>query len=211
MNSVVRPIRGVGALPAVGAEPTNQHSRLLPSLFENLDTSRLVSVLDAGPAISETVRFFGQFRCRMHIANLYSEPLVRDQQDDLTEQEMKAAFRDALNFQVGTLVDVCLFWDFLNYLSRPALRAFSAALAPYIHSGTRGHGFSVLSVETPLRNQQYGVVEPEVLSVRQSTQAQLDYYPHSHEELNESFNCFRIQRGWLLPDGRLEIALNAQV
>ena len=58
---------------------------------------------------------------------------------------MKQEFRNILNFKVGTLIDVCLFWDFLNYLNRPALRAFSAALKPYVHAGTRAHGFSVLS------------------------------------------------------------------
>ena len=116
-----------------------------------------------------------------------------------------------MDFKVGTLIDVCLFWDFLNYLSRPALRAFSSALAPYIHAGTRAHGFSVLNVETPLRNQQYGIGDLNTLCVRQNKAAQLDYYPHSHDELNESMTCFNIGRGWLLPDGRLEILLKAAV
>ena len=211
MNSVVRPIRGPGALPAAGPETVTQYSRLFPSLFENLDTGRLVTVLEVGPAIPETIRFFGQFRSRIYVADLYGEPLVCDQHEEQPEQELTAAFRNVLDFPVGTLFDVCLFWDFLNYLNRPALRAFSSALRPYVHPGTRGHGFSVLSVETSLRNQQYGIVQPDTLSIRQSNKPQLDYYPHSHEELNGSFDSFHIDRGWLLPDGRLEILLNAQV
>ena len=188
-----------------------QSSRLFPSLFEGIDPMHRLSVFEAGPATPETIHFLGQFKSRIHIADLYSESLVRTQQKDLCEDEMKQEFHDILGFKVGTLIDVCLFWDFLNYLSRPALRAFSAALSPYVHAGTRAHGFSVLNVETPLRNQQYGIVSADTLSIRQSAAAQLNYYPHSHEELNTSMSCFEIRRGWLLPDGRLEILLSAVV
>ena len=188
-----------------------QQSRLFPSLFKQLDISRKLTVLEAGPAVPETIRYLGQFKSRIHIANLYEEPLVREQQNELAETEMKQTFQDLLRFPRGTLIDICLFWDFLNYLNRPALRAFSAALRPYIHAGTRAHGFSVLNVETPLRNQQYGIVQPDTLSIRPGRLAQLDYYPHSHEELSACLCCFNIGRGWLLPDGRLEILLHAQL
>lgn len=188
-----------------------QASRLLPALFKHTDLQKKLNVLDIGPAVPETINFFGQFKSRIHVAGLFSEGLVRKQQEDISEKEMKQEFQTLLDLKVGTLIDICLFWDFLNYLNRPALRAFSSALRPYIHKGTRGHGFSVLNVETPLRNQQYGIGNPETLCIRPGRESQLDYYPHSHEELNQSFNCFEIGRGWLLPDGRLEILLNAVV
>ena len=197
--------------PKPGAGVQQQSSRLFPSLFKAVDPLHRLRVFDVGPANPETVHFIGQFKSRIHIADLYSESLVRTQQRDLCEQELKQEFQKLLGFKVGTLIDVCLFWDFLNYLSQPALRAFSAALGPYIHAGTRAHGFSVLNVETPLRNQQYGIVSADTLSIRQGTAAQLEYYPHTHEELNVSMSCFDIGRGWLLPDGRLEILLKAVV
>ena len=190
---------------------TQQSSRLLASLFRKVDPNIKFTVLESGPANPETIRFFGQFKSKIHVASLFSEQLVREQQFELSEKEMKLEFQNVLDLKVGTLIDVCLFWDFLNYLNRPALRAFSSALRPFIHSGTRAHGFTVLNIETPLRNQQYGIENPETLSVRPGKGSQLDYYPHSHEELNSAFNCFEIGRGWLLPDGRLEILLNAVV
>ena len=91
------------------------------------------------------------------------------------------------------------------------LRAFNAALKPYVHGGTRGHGFSVLNVETPLSNREYGVVNPDTLCSRPARLAQLNYYPHPHEELNACLTSFRIARGWLLADGRLEILFEAKV
>ena len=202
---------GAPSLRALKAGVTHQSSRLFPSLFVGIDPMHRLNVFDAGPATSETIRFLGQFKSRIHVADLYSESLVRTQQKDLSEEEMKREFQKILGFKVGTLIDVCLFWDFLNYLNRPALRAFSAALNPYIHAGTRAHGFSVLNVETPLRDQQYGIASTDTLAIRPSAVRQLDYYPHSHEELNASMSCFDIGRGWLLPDGRLEILLKAVV
>ncbi|NND44012.1 MAG: hypothetical protein HKN58_01720 [Xanthomonadales bacterium] len=183
-------------------------SRLLPSLFAGLNPRRL-RVFEAGPANPETIRFLGQVQSRIHVVDLYSEPLVRVHQSELSEAEMKREFQQVLGFRVGTLIDVCLFWDVLNYLSRPALRAFSAALKPYVHPGTRAHGFSVLNVETPLRNQQYGILDESSISVRPGRREQLRYYPHSHEELNHCLSCFEVGRGWLLPDGRLEILLES--
>jgi hypothetical protein len=200
---------GSGSLRGDKTGMVQQSSRLFSSLFVDVDPKRRLNVFEAGAAISETVEFFSQYKTRIHIAGLYSEPLVVDQQKELSEQEMKLEFQKLFGFKVGTLIDVCLFWDFLNYLSRPALRAFSAALKPYVHAGTMAHGFSVLNVETPLRNQQYGISALDTLCVRRNKAAQLEYYPHSHEELNESLHCFKIGRGWLLPDGRLEILLNA--
>jgi hypothetical protein len=183
----------------------------MPSLFRGLDPQWRLNVLEAGPAVPETINFFGQMKSRIHVTNLFSESMVREQQQELSEQEMKLEFQKILNFKVGTMIDICLFWDFLNYLNRPALRAFASALRPYIHKGTRAHGFSVLNIETPLKNQRYGITSPEKLAVRPGKSSQLDYFPHSHEELNGSFNCFEVGRGWLLPDGRLEILLNALV
>ena len=190
---------------------TYQSSRLFPSLFLKTDPKKRLSVLEAGTATRESIAFLGQFKSRIHVANLFSEDLIREQQAKLSEKEMKREFQNLLNFKVGTLIDVCLFWDFLNYLNPTALRAFSSALRPYIHKGTRAHGFTVLNVETPLRNQQYGIGSPDTLCVRQGKQSQLEYFPHSHDELNGSFDCFEIGRGWLLPDGRLEILLKARV
>ncbi|NIN55316.1 MAG: hypothetical protein GTN84_08235 [Hydrogenophaga sp.] len=199
--------------PSPGARPApeRQQSRLLPAVFARLKPAPRLRVLEVGLALPETVAFFSQWPCRLRFADLYSEALVRDQQNDLSQKKMQREFTELLGFPVGSMLDLVLFWDFLNYLNRPALRAFSAALQPYVHPGTRAHGFSVLNVQTPLRNQKYSIEQPDTVLVRPAGRKQLHYYPHSHEELNESMSCFDIERGWLLPDGRLEILLAATV
>ena len=41
----------------------------------------------------------------------------------------------------------------------PALRAFNAALRPWLHSGTRAHGFAVHHLAARVDNIRYGVPE----------------------------------------------------
>ena len=50
-----------------------QPSRLLPKLFERVDPSRPLTVLILGPALPETVSFFSQFRCKLHVVDLARE------------------------------------------------------------------------------------------------------------------------------------------
>lgn len=188
-----------------------QSSRLLPALFGKLSPDRCLTVLDVGPAMPETVRFFSAYRCRLHIQDLFEAPFVRHRQTEMEEAELKQAFIDRLCLPRGTLIDVCLFWDFLNYLTPRSLRALNGALRPYVHSGSLGHGFSVLNVETPLSNRRYGVVEGDQLCSKPARLEQLAYYPHTHEELNACLASFNIARGWLLADGRLEMLLEAAV
>lgn len=205
---------GVSALPHSGQpspERSRQASRLLPELFAEVRPDRPLTLLDVGPAMSETVRYFSQFRCRLHIKDLYGEDFVRERQEELDEAELKQAFQDQLALPRGTLIDICLFWDFLNYLTPKALRALDSALRPYLHPGSRAHGFSVLSVKTPLSNRRYGILDQERLCIRPARRRQMAYFPHKHEELDACLGSFQIARGWLLADGRLEMLLEATV
>ncbi|MGA0264983.1 MAG: hypothetical protein ACO3KY_03745 [Lysobacterales bacterium] len=207
MNSAVTPLSAEGAASTAPV----QSSRLLPSLFDQIQADRRITVLDVGPAVPETVRFFSQYTSRLHICDLFEERLVREQQDDFNESEMRQAFTRLLRLPRGTLIDICLFWDFPNYLKPHSLRALGAALKPYLHPGTRGHGFSVLNVNTPLSNLSYGIVRPDALCSRPSRHPQMGYFPHTHEALSDCLGHLKIERGWLLADGRLEMLLQARL
>jgi hypothetical protein len=172
-----------------------------------LDVNRRLTVLEIGPALSETVDFFSQFKCRLHFVDLFHEPFVREQQAKLSEKELRHAFEEQFRFPAGTQIDLCLFWDFLSYLDDPALRAFNAALRPWIHSKTRAHGYGVHHLAIRLENVQYGIIDKETLSVRQRRSAQLPHHPHSQIEMHEMLTCFDFERGLLLPEGKLEMLL----
>ncbi len=186
-------------------------SKLFSSLFERRDESDHLTVFDIGPATPETVSFFSQFKCRLIFADLFSEPLPQKADDEEESDEaFQARFTALLNLPAGTQLDICLFWDFLNYLERDSLAAFSAALQPYIHKDTRAHGFGVINSRTTLDNCQYGIQSSDTLSSRPRAEQQLPYYPHPQQELNQALECFNISKGVLMTDGRLEILLRPE-
>jgi hypothetical protein len=201
----------VPAGPAgVGPVASRLGSKLFASLFQALDASHRLTVLEIGSALPETVEFFSQFKCRLNFVDLYGEGFVRDQAD-LSEAELRHAFEERLRLPAGTRLDLCLFWDFLTYLDDPALRAFNSALRPWLHAGTRAHGYGAHHLAVRLAHVRYGIHDRETLSVRERRGQQLRTHPHSQVEMQDMLDCFAFERGLLLPDGRLEMLLKPRV
>ena len=195
------------AARATGPIVSRHQSKVLGNLFRHLDPGHRLEVLEIGPALPETVDFFSQFRCRLHFIDLYNEPFLRDRQEELSETELRHAFEQKLAFEKGTRLDICLFGDFLSFLDDRALRAFNSALRPWIHEGTRAHGFGGQHLAVKLEHQQYGIIDNETLSVRSRHTDSMPYHPHSQVEMADMLNCFAFERGLLLPSGKLEMVL----
>jgi hypothetical protein len=187
-----------------------QPSKLFSSLLRTGDPEQRLTILEVGPALPETVDFFSRYRCRIHVLDLFSEPLVRDLQKVTSPIEIQQRFEELMVFPQDTKLDICLFWDFLCYLDDAALRAFDAALRPFIHHGTRAHGFGAHHLAIRLENKRYGVLDENTLSVRPGRAGQAETHPHSQVEMHEMLSCFDFDRGLLLPDGKLELLLKAR-
>jgi len=207
MSVSARNLEPVDGSQSVNPVISRQPSKLFPDLFKLIDRDDRLTVLEIGRALTETVDFFSQFKCRLHFVDLYHEPFVREQQANLSEKELRHAFEEQFRFPAGTRVDICLFWDFLCYLDDAALRAFNAALRPWLHPGTRAHGFGIHHLAIRLENVRYGIVDQETFTVRQRRAVQLHHHPHSQIEMHDMLNCFNLQRGLLLPEGKLEMLL----
>ena len=207
MGAVARILESGSTLPSSGPVTSRQPSKLFPAMFKMMNVNHRLTVLEIGPAMTETVDFFSQFKCRLNFVDLFHEPFIREKQADLSEKELRHAFEEQFRFPADTRIDVCLFWDFLCYLDDTALRAFNSALRPWLHSGTKAHGFGVHHLAIKLENIQYGVINKDTLSIRERRSAQLPYHPHSQVEMHEMLNSFDFERGLLLPEGKLEMLL----
>lgn len=190
---------------------SREPAKLFRSLFSDIDLERRVTVLEIGSALPETIDFFANFKCRLYFADLFGASVIQEQHEDDIAEELEDRFRGLLSFPEDARIDICLFWDFLNYLDVPALHAFCAALHPFIHQSTRAHGFGLLSIDTTLKNQQYGVEGLDVLSVRPRRTPQPRFFPRRQVDLSEQLPSFDFERGLLLPDGKLEFLLRSNV
>lgn len=190
---------------------TRQASKLLPMLFESLDTGKKLTILDVGRAKPETLEFFSRLHCKIHVADLYSELQGGQLGRDTTGRTLQRQFQDLFRFEPGTLLDLVLLWDFPHYLDEKQLRAFSGALWPWLHTESRAHGFGVHSAATILLNREYGILDEQTLSVRQRTTEQLKYNPHPQSFMSEWLTSFTVTNGVLLPDGKVETLMRATV
>ena len=186
----------------------HQQTLLFPSLLQRVDKDRRLSVLEIGPALPETIEYFSRYKCRLHFAAMYTDPVLQMQMGEYTENELADHFRQTFGFPKGTHFDLCLFWDFLNYLDDKALRAFNTAIKPYLHKTTRAHAFTVRTLDTSFSNQQYGIEQAHMFSVRPRTGVQGRTYPHTQAILVNLLASFDIDQGMLLPDGRLEVLMS---
>jgi hypothetical protein len=209
LNSVVSGVTGVSYPPVAASMSRTQQTLLFPSLVKRLATDRRLSILEIGPALPETIKFFSQYKCRLHFAAMYTDPVLQMQRGEFTEAELAVHFTQTFGFQKGTRFDLCLFWDFLNYLDDKALRAFNTAIKPYLHKTTRAHAFTVRTLDTSFPNQQYGLEQAHMFSIRPRSGTRAHTTPHTQATLVNLLSSFDIDQGMLLPDGRLEVLLTA--
>lgn len=182
-------------------------SNLLPRVFERLPINKRLLILDVGAAIASTVNFLNQFKCRLSFCDLYAEDFVARPSAVATHEERVSQFRQALNLEAGTKVDICLFWDLFSYLDGAGLRALMEALDSHIGRDTLGYSIGVHHADAPLPFMQYGIERPS--QVRQVYRAgiQSRVFPRSQRDLHHLLGYFEIEKCCLLADGRVEYLL----
>lgn len=180
-------------------------SQLLPQLLERLEEVSPLNVLDVGLGKPATVDFFSARRCRLHFSGLY-EVLQNDRADE--EISWREVFRREMQYPSDIRFDLCLFWDFFNYLDDEALRAFAETLAPFTGPKTVGHGFAVLNSDTVIPDREYSVLDRECFAIRPGRLTQPRTHPRPRSTLDRMLSGFTVGHSVLHRDGLLEMRLD---
>lgn len=181
--------------------------QLLPLVFEGLDANRSLTVLDVGAGVPESVQFFSKYRCQLHFVDLYGETgftaAMRSRR-----RPRETLFGRFLDFPRGTSFDICLFWDFLNYLTNPLLRDFAQTLREYVHDDTRAHAFVAFSNALPFGGLRFGLQEADRLTTHPHPMA----VPHAHtrKHIADALWPFSVARAALLEQNRQELLLQVR-
>jgi len=205
-------------LPLAGSGAEIRSTLLLPLLLERFDPEEPIHVLDVGYGAAETVAFFSRYRCRLHFAGIIGalelETLPAEDVD--VDEYLDAAFARLCDFAPDARFDVCLLWDFLNYLPVSALHAFSRVLRPHLHRQSHAHGFGAFKATAPAMARaapetalRYGVYDVDKLLVRPQHGA-APRHSHSRAVLADALGCFEVVRGTLLKEGTMELLLQAR-
>jgi len=180
-------------------------SKILPSLLAGIDESEKLSVLHIGPACSDTLDFFSQYRCRLHFVDVFAELPLQVAEEGPTDYTSQ--WRQILQLPESTCFDICLFWDLFNFLNRDAINALLDVLMPHLWEDSVGHAFSVHTPASTHGDFLYGVRDGTSLSLRPRQSTPPGYAPHSQRQLTSALHCFAIERSVLLSDSRLELLL----
>jgi hypothetical protein len=187
---------GPGAREALNAP-------LFHSLVDRLADGGRFVVLDLGAARTETVRLFGQYRCRLDIAEL------ADAVDMLNAEESPRRLRElaeaALPGRRRESTDLILCWDLINYLKRPALTAVMEAIAIRSRPGSLAHALVYYSARRmPQRPSCFVPLDEQRIANVGAVQPERDAPRYSPEDLAICMPRYAVDRARLLKNGMQE-------
>lgn len=197
---------------AVTSNLESQASRLLELLLENVSPEARLKVLNIGPALPETIDFFANYRCRLHIADLLPElptPVEADSEEGHDANTLQPVLTEVLALPDDTEFDIVFFWDALHFMSREAISALTAVLRPHLHRQSKAHCFAVHGMETPPAQIYHGIHDISHLSVRTRTAIPPNYNPLPQGQLVSLLKYFALDRSVLMRDRRIELLLKA--
>lgn len=193
--------RGAGRNRASDAAPLKVP--LFHTLLERLSDGRRAIVLDLGPARTETLALFGQFRCRMEIADIAAS--VDELQTDAEPDELRKQVETLLPAPQEPPVDLVLCWDLLNYLPRPALKAFMTSVATRCQPGALVHSLIAYSAkQMPARPNRYAALDEEHFLTTPLTGEMRPSPRYSPEDLGLCMPGYKMVRAMLLRNGMQE-------
>ena len=126
---------------------------------------------------------------------------------DSASDPVSDALIETFRFDPDVRFDVCLFWDFLNYLDVERLSLLNRLLKPHLHEGTRAHGFGVFKGTAKLPDQRFGIRTLDEIVVRPEKDGYGPTQRHSQRALTQALSAFDIRRTTLSNDGRLEFLM----
>jgi hypothetical protein len=203
VNTALRP-----AQPPASADAGGVNAPLFRRLLELQNADRRAVVLDLGPARTETVALFSQFRCRLEFADLGD---CCEQLNAETDPLLLLQVLDSLlprRRQEPT--DIVLCWDILNYLRRPALQALMARVAMRSRPGTLAHALIAYSEpRMPARPDRYAALPDGRLVIRHTTGAECAAPRYTPEDLRHCLPDYTVESAMLLKNGMQEFLLRS--
>jgi len=195
-------------LAPTSTSPTSSRStsRLLPRLLtqEKLEQGGRLRILDFGRASSQSLQFFGQYPCKLHV--LEAAPTLLAWRQQLTGEETDADLHQQVQALFPTLsgeqFDLILLWDTFNYVPARALEALCWLLNTQAAQHCAGHGFMLHKKTVAQQLRHCGVVDENTIEV--SRQDSCELYVHTRKFVTHALSPINIEHGILHSDGWLE-------
>jgi hypothetical protein len=193
------------AQPPASADAGGVNAPLFRRLLELQSADRRAVVLDLGPARTETVALFSQFRCRLEFADLGDCCELLN-----AESEPLQMIESLLPRRRQEAADIVLCWDLLNYLQRPVLKTLMARVAARSRPGTLVHALIAYSApRMSARPERYAALPDGRLLIRRTTGAECAAPRYTPEDLRHCLPDYIVESAMLLKNGMQEFLLRS--
>lgn len=195
--------RGAATARAEFDKPATLNAPLFRGLVERLDPEQRLIVLDLGAAETQTIAFFGRFRCRMDIADIGDgiEALNADRDAETLPGRAEAL----LTARHDEPTDLVLSWDLLNYLEPAALAALTNAVTARARPGALMHALIAYSESSmPISPGRYVPLEDARLHDLAPRRAERPARRYTPDDLRRHLPGCKIERAMLLANGMQE-------
>ena len=189
------------ATEALPTEPTEHISLVLNVVYHQLHPERKYHILDLGSAFGSNVDFFSQFRCKIHIEDLYQTLSSFDFLSPEDGFSYDVVYDYLLPYGRNTSFDLIFVWDLFNYMEEDEFRHLVLYLGKFCRKGTLL--FSLISTlkhipESPTR---FKILDQEHLQYEVSSPVLKPCPRYQQTDLTRLMPHFRVCNSFLLRNG----------
>lgn len=159
-------------------------------------------ILDLGPPREQTVSYFSQYPCVIHIEDL-PRLLAEDPGMSAPEEErdVEGAVERALVHEDGVRFDAILGWDLFDYFDAETVRAITRRVAPRCRTGTILFIMSSNHESIPSEPGRFTIVDERHLHFERMGKVGRTGPGYSPRGLERIMPGFRLQHSFLLGGG----------
>lgn len=188
--------------------PVEHPSLALPRLLERLSPEQKTVIADLGPASEGNLRYLSQYRCRLHIGDLFDALLTAgalgSANAEADEVDLEGVCGEALSIDEDERVDLILAWNLFDYLRPEQITRLASVLAPHCHPQTSLFALVTYRQQMPARPGRYEVVSPDLLHYRASGVAVESSPRYKEPALTRALPGFAVDQSFLLRHGQHE-------
>ena len=192
-------------------EGITTNSPLLFEMLKKLSATEQRAILDMGQASQSSVDFFGDYKCKLFIADAISDLYKLNKKTSDTPQAwLKTLGRIIqLNQQNQTALDMILLWSLPNYLSPLHLKALIDYLLPHTSGGMKLHAYIYNTQMMPAAPAHYQIRRNNKVAISPATSDQINCPLYHLADLHNFFKPFRAEHSVMLSSGIQEYVFSS--
>ena len=204
----MRWFRRAGTKPTIGkttsvlpTEPTEHISLVLNVVYHQLHPERKYHILDLGAASGSNVDFFSQFRCKIHIEDLYQTLSSFDFLSPEDGFSYDVVYDYLLPYGRNTSFDLIFAWDLFNYMEEAEVHHLVLYLGKFCRTGTLLFSLISTSKHIPESPTKFKILDQEHLQYEISSPVLRPGPRYQQTDLTRLMPHFRICNSFLLRNG----------